>query len=581
MLSYDEKPGPGPSPPLEKTVTNEVDDNEPSSNESDPSFYWDVEIILNLLACFLTFFTSVLATLVPSGAIGFIVRSFPDEASSSIWISAAFTVTSCTVQAFCGDLSDKLGRKAPLLAGMLLGIAGMLLGGRASSLNMVIAGQVLSGAGATLGFLCVPIFQEIVPKEKRPMIMSVSGVFAGTAYSTGSIISGAFIKGEVGGPNNGWRCGFYLCACCYAIAFVLLAIFYHPGPRSNPEGLPMSSLLWQIDWLGVFLVAAGLSIFLVGLQSGGNPIPWISARVLACVIVGVGTLIMFCLWEWKGNKNGILTHELFGHRNFAVTLAISFVGGMVLFGGQTFLPQEIIYLFTDDAVLTGVWAIPFNTGTVLGSIAGGVWLSHSKEAKPIVICTFVLLTLGAGLMLVVKPGINFAGWFFPTGIMGVAVGIQTTVLQVVVTLCTPDHLIAAAVSIQAAARSLGGSIVVVIFSQIFNSKAKTLVPKEIMKSAIQAGLPQSSAEALVTATQNGQDISGIPGITPDVLAIVTAAVRSGYSASFKFVWYALIPFAVVGMGISFLLQSTDGQMTKVVASAVKRRKEHRGDPEQS
>lgn len=577
MMSSNEKPN-TPDTIHNEAVENIVSIEFVTEHDVDTTFTWDIEVILNLLACFLTYFTAVFSVIVPSGAIPFISRAFPEEASNAIWISASFTAASCSVQAFCGDLSDRLGRKVPMLTGMVLGIAGTLLAGRASSLNMVIAGQVLSGAGSTLGFLCIPLFQEIVPKSKRPMIMAVAGIFPGTAYSTGSIISGAFIKGDVGGPNNGWRCGFYLCAGCYAIAFLLIIVFYHPSPRPNPDNLPMVRRILQIDWLGVFLVTAGLVLFLVGLESGGNPMPWSSARVIACLVVGAGAMIAFSLWEWKGTKDGILGHGLFSHRNFAVTLAICFLGGMVLFGGQAFLPQEIVYLFTDDAVLTGVWALPFNFGTVIGAMAGGLWLAHSKEAKPIVLFTFLLLLLGAGLMLVVKPGVNFAAWLFPTGLMGVGVGIQTTILQVIVTLCTPDHLIAAAASVSNAVRALGGSIGVVIFSQVLASKAKILVPDEIAKRVVEAGLPLSSVPALVGAilTRDTAQIAQIPGVTSEILAGAASATRWGYSASFKYVWYSLIPFAVLCLGVTLFLKPTSAQMTDTVSAAIQRRNEPKG-----
>ncbi|KIX10709.1 uncharacterized protein Z518_01793 [Rhinocladiella mackenziei CBS 650.93] len=566
----------------DEAIGNVVNIEPAPEDDAGTNFTWDIEVILNLLACFLTYFTAVFSVVVPSGAIPFISRAFPEETSNRIWISASFTAASCSVQAFCGDLSDRLGRKIPILTGMLLGIAGTLLSGRASNLNMVIAGQALSGAGSTLGFLCIPLFQEIVPKSKRPMIMAVAGIFPGTAYSSGSIISGAFIKGEVGGPNDGWRCGFYLCAGCYAIALLLIAVFYHPSPRPNPDNLPMARRILQIDWLGVFLVTAGLVLFLVGLESGGNPSPWSSTRVVACLVVGAGIMAAFCLWEWKGTKDPILGHDLFEHRNFAVTLAICFVGGMVLFGGQAFLPQEVVYLFTDDAVLTGVWGLPFNFGTVIGAMVGGIWLAHSKEAKPIVFFTFLLLLLGAGLMLVVKPGVNFAAWLFSTGLLGAGVGIQTTVLQVIVTLCTPDHLIAAAASVSNAVRALGGSIGVVIFSQVLAAKAKTLVPDEIAKRVVEVGLPLSSVPAFVGAilTQDTSQIAQIPGVTPEILAAAAAATRWGYSASFKYVWYSLIPFAVVCMGLSLLLKPTGAQMTDTVSAGIQRRNEPKNQAKQ-
>jgi MFS family permease len=108
------------------------------------------------------------------------------------------------LQSFIGDISDHLGRKGLLLGGMLLGIAGTLITSRAKNINMVIGGQVLSGCSVTIGYLAIPLANELVPKNQRPKIQALTGVFAGLANCTGVIIAGAFIKHSVGGAENGW-----------------------------------------------------------------------------------------------------------------------------------------------------------------------------------------------------------------------------------------------------------------------------------------------------------------------------------------------------------------------------------------
>lgn len=72
-------------------------------------------------------------------------------------------------------------------------------------------------------------------------------------------------------------------------------------------------------------------------------------------------------------------------------------------------------------------------------------------------------------MIVMSPHINYAAWLFPSGILGMTIGIQTALLIVVVSVCTPNYLIAHAVSVVSSTRALGGSIGTVIFSQVFSS----------------------------------------------------------------------------------------------------------------
>ncbi|KAJ5239848.1 hypothetical protein N7468_004467 [Penicillium chermesinum] len=537
------------------------------------SFTWDLDIWLNLTALWGCYLTSTYSLAIPNSSISFISAAFPEEAGISIWIASSVTIANCVIQAFLGDLSDHFGRKWPLLLGMALIFAGSMIAGRADSMGMVIGGQVLNGIGLTCGFLAIPLSAEIVPKDQRARVQALSGIFAGLAYISGPIIAGAFIKYNVGGDGEGWRAPFYFLAGLSGLTFILIVVFYHPAPRPNPENLSPMTRFLKIDWIGVFLAAAGLTLFLVGIESGDNPTPWVSGRVLACIIVGGVCMIVFCLWEWLAVSDGIVAHSLFTDANYPICLVLNFVGGIVMFGGQAFLPQEITALFTSDAIMTGVWNIPFNAMTIGGAMASAVVLGITKEAK---MDAFVMLLVGTCLMLVMKPHINYAAWFFPTALLGTAVGIMTSLLIIVVSICTPNHLIASAVSVAAAARALGGSIGTVIFSQIFASKIKSFLPEEVADEALKAGLPQSSLPAFLQALSTKQEsaLMAVRGVTPTILAAAERGVGNAYAHAFKFVWYSLIPFSVVSLGLSFWLRSTRPQLTQQVAAQVEHKHRH-------
>jgi hypothetical protein len=59
------------------------------------------------------------------------------------------------------------------------------------------------------------------------------------------------------------------------IALALTVFFYHPV---NQYIIEKGKTKWQqvksLDWIGVFLFAAGLVLFLLGLSFGGNKYPW-------------------------------------------------------------------------------------------------------------------------------------------------------------------------------------------------------------------------------------------------------------------------------------------------------------------
>ncbi|KAF2492735.1 MFS general substrate transporter [Lophium mytilinum] len=543
---------------------------------SDAEFKWDFDIIVNLAALYIVFFASTWMLIVPSSIIGFITEAFPTEADKSVWIATAITISNCVLSSFVGLLSDILGRKVFVLIGMVLGLIGTLVSSRANGMEQVIGGQVLSGCGLTIGYLAIALTQEIVPKDKRPITQAITAVAAGVATIIGPIIGGAFIKHEVGGVNNGWRGPFYLGAGFFFIAFFTTLFFYNPGPRPNPENLPIKTRLAHVDWLGIFLVAAGLTLFLVGLFYGGNPDKWTSARVLAPLIVGAILLIIFGIYEWIGTKTGLLAHVLFKHRNFPIALSLNFVGGIVLFGGQAFLPQEIIQLYTSDAVLTGVDNLPFSISAVVGGALLFVAFLFTKNAKPITIVSLSIIILGSGLMAVMEPHINYAAWFFPTVLLGLSVGLQTAVVPLIVSVCTPNHAIGTAIMISNSARSFGGSIGTVIFQQIFAHKIKEILPKKVVPAVLKAGLPQTSLPSLLEAfaAQSQALIAQVPGFTPAVYAALTKSAAKAYADSFRYIWYSLLAFACACTILSFFLESTTAMMTHEVAAQVEHGHHH-------
>jgi Ca2+/H+ antiporter len=101
--------------------------------------------------------------------------------------------------------------------------------------------------------------------------------------------------------------------------------------------------LGHCDIPGCLLLTAGLTLFLTGLNLGGNLFAWTNARTLSTLIIGIVILIAFGLYEWKGTKRGIMNHELFRGgkaqgRTFAICVSLIFIEGIMLFSYIIFYP---------------------------------------------------------------------------------------------------------------------------------------------------------------------------------------------------------------------------------------------------
>lgn len=67
------------------------------------------------------------------------------DSGKAIWLNAAITTCTAVLGPITSQASDLWGRKVFVVAAGTLGFIGSLVTGRASSMNMAIAGQVISG----------------------------------------------------------------------------------------------------------------------------------------------------------------------------------------------------------------------------------------------------------------------------------------------------------------------------------------------------------------------------------------------------------------------------------------------------
>lgn len=104
-------------------------------------------------------------------------------------------------------------------------------------------------------------------------------------------------------------------ACIHGLAIVMLFVFYNPLQRHTAAQSIAS--LRKVDWLGAFLLAAGLGMFMTGLTLGATSSTWTSATVLGPLCAGAGALVVLAVHQIFVNKHGILDHDLFT-RNFCV-----------------------------------------------------------------------------------------------------------------------------------------------------------------------------------------------------------------------------------------------------------------------
>jgi MFS family permease len=121
-----------------------------------------------------------------------------------------------------GFLSDRFGRKAVIVSGLLIFCAGSIVAAEAESITEVIAGRALQGLGA-IAAAVMALAADLTREEVRIRIMAIIGMSIGASFMISMVI------GPVIAAEFGLRLLFWMTAGL-AILGILVVVFVTPSP---------------------------------------------------------------------------------------------------------------------------------------------------------------------------------------------------------------------------------------------------------------------------------------------------------------------------------------------------------------
>jgi MFS family permease len=101
-----------------------------------------------------------------------------------------------------GLLSDRWGRKPMIVSGLILFGAGSAVAALSSTIDGVIIGRILQGAGA-VGSVILALVADLTGEESRTQAMAVVGITIGGAFMF-ALIAGPVLAGLIGVPGIFW-----------------------------------------------------------------------------------------------------------------------------------------------------------------------------------------------------------------------------------------------------------------------------------------------------------------------------------------------------------------------------------------
>ncbi len=305
------------------------------------------------------------------------------------WIVDSYAVVFGGLLLTGGAISDRLGRRLTLLVGFSIVAAAGLVGGFATSVDVVIGARVLGGVGAAV----------MLPATLSVLTEVFSGPDEARAIAMWSGLAGA--GGAIGPALGGWLISWSSWASVFfvntALAFLGLV-----GTLAFVPSLPVPERR-HLDAVGsaLSILAIGGVLFAVIEAPGG----WRRWEVIAGLLVGFGALVGF-VSHCRRVQQPLLPLQVFDDprvRIGASTLVLSAVGfAGVLFVGSLHLQ----FGWGESALAAGLLLLPIGAVEFVVAIRCVVVAQRIGTGRTIVV-GLVLMAVGYLAMAVVAVGDRF------------------------------------------------------------------------------------------------------------------------------------------------------------------------------
>lgn len=148
-----------------------------------------------------------------------------------------YGLTQALLQIPFGMASDRFGRKPIIVLGLLVFIAGSVIAANATTIEGIIAGRAMQGAGA-IAAAVLAMLADLTREEQRTKAMALVGISIGASFIF-SLMIGPVLNSWIGIPGI-----FWLTAVLAAAGIVVLLAFV-PSPTSHASLKSKRSLTSQ------------------------------------------------------------------------------------------------------------------------------------------------------------------------------------------------------------------------------------------------------------------------------------------------------------------------------------------------
>jgi MFS transporter, DHA2 family, multidrug resistance protein len=298
-------------------------------------------------------FMELLDTSIANVSLPHIAGGLGTSFDEATWVLTSYLVANAIVLPLSAWLSRTFGRKNFYMTCVALFTISSFLCGAAPNLGALIFFRVLQGiAGGGLAPSEQAMLVDAFPASKRAAAFGLYSVVIVLAPAIGPTLGGWITD------NSSWRWIFFI-----NIPVGILSLFLTSRLLTDPPQLVEERRRIQaagstkIDYLGILFIATGLGCLEVVLDKGQEDDWFASPFIATFTIISIIALVAAVIWELH-QKDPIVDLSLLGNRNLALSSALFFIFGFVLYCTTVLTPQMLQSLSTYDATTSGMVLSP-------------------------------------------------------------------------------------------------------------------------------------------------------------------------------------------------------------------------------
>ncbi|KAK2858453.1 hypothetical protein FQN49_004722 [Arthroderma sp. PD_2] len=445
------------------------------------------------------------------------------------WLATAYLISSSACQPISGKLTDIFSRRTGLVVSNILFGVGNLICGLATKEWVMIVGRTIAGMGGG-GLTAISTFltSDLVPLRKRGIWQGIGNICFGVGSGLGGIFGG-YVN-----DNWGWRWAFLIQVPFIIVSAILVSIYVNV-----PVKVTDKSRWKRIDFLGAGTLVCALVLFLLGLNSGGNQVPWTHPLVLTTLPLSVVLLAAFIYIEDKIAPEPIIPVRLLMDRTVLSCCLTNWFITMTVFALFIYIPL-FLQVQGYSTTLAGTRLVAQALGTSIGSLGSGYLMRMTGRYLYFNYGSVILIVIGTALISTVNLATPALPPFLYLFISGLGYGGMLTATLVAIIAAVDHEHQAVVTSASYAFRSTGSSIGISVASAVFQN---------LLRSGLWSRLGHlGDAEKIIRKiTERFEEIRHLP---PGMAAIV----RDCYMGALRAVFITTLGLAALGVLASLAMK---------------------------